>query len=94
MKENKLTDLLNELFSKRISKASSNIGNYDTDAIDKEARVIIEQIIRKHLLDDHDEKLGILESKIFVYEEIISKSNFAPMIKKETDSTHELKPLD
>jgi hypothetical protein len=42
---------------------------------------VIEQAIRAFLLENRDEKIGILEAKVFMYEEIISKSNFAPMIK-------------
>lgn len=83
MAENKLTSLLDELFSKKITRKSSSIGDYSIDVIDKEGRVIVEQIIRQFLLDNRDENKGILEAKVFAYEQMISNSNFAPIIKKD-----------
>ena len=44
---------------------------------------ILEQIIRQHILDNRDEKLGTMEAKITFYEEMISKSTFAPLLQKE-----------
>jgi len=60
-------------------------GNYNhkSDVINKEGKSNIELIIRSFLLDNRDEKLGILEAKVFMYEQIISKSNFAPMIEQK-----------
>lgn len=43
----------------------------------------VENFIRKHFYESETiKKITILEAKIFVYEEIISKSNFEPMIKR------------
>ena len=42
----------------------------------------VEAFIRKHFFESESSKrIAILEAKVFAYEQIISKSNFAPMIK-------------
>jgi len=47
-----------------------------------EAQITVNEIIKKHISESETlQNISILEAKIFVYEEIISKSNFAPMIK-------------
>ena len=47
-----------------------------------EAQIPVNEIIKKHISESETlQNISILEAKIFVYEEIISKSNFAPMIK-------------
>jgi len=41
----------------------------------------VEAFIRKHFFGSESvKKIAILEAKIFAYEQIISKSNFAPII--------------
>jgi hypothetical protein len=46
------------------------------------AQITVNKIIKKHITESKTlQNISILEAKIFVYEEIISKSNFAPMIK-------------
>ena len=42
----------------------------------------VERIVRKHLEGRLNPKIAELQAKIFVYEQIISKSNFAPMFDK------------
>ena len=89
MKEEKIKELLNSLFSLKY-KWKGDMGNYTSEVISKEHRNDVENIIRSFLLDNRDEKLGVLESKIFMYEQIISKSNFAPMLEtKERITTKE-----
>ena len=84
MKEEKIKDLLSSLFALRYSwKGESD--NYTSEVINKEGKSNVESIIRSFLLDNRDEKIGTLEAKVFMYEQIISKSNFAPMIKSENE---------
>lgn len=87
MKEENIQDFLNALFSKSITKTWSSGGNYQTEIIHKEGRTIVEEMFRQFLLDNRDAamtsletKLSVLEAKVFMYEQIISKSNFAPML--------------
>lgn len=79
MNEQKIQELLDALFKLRYSwKSDNNV--YSSDAITKECRHNVETIIRSFLLENKDEQLAILQTKVFIYEEIISKSNFAPII--------------
>jgi hypothetical protein len=81
MKEQEIRDLLEEL---KLSK--TGIG---WTIKGDEALVTIEKVLRKHLGESKTMRnIAILESKIFVYEEIISKSNFAPIIKKVKNKTN------
>lgn len=88
MKETQITQFLNDLFGKEITKPSySGGGTFSHKIVDKDGRVIIEQAIRSFLLDNREEQIGLLEAKVFTYERIISNSNFAPMIlPKEIDT--------
>lgn len=86
MKQKLIQDFLDTLFDKKIEVKSKAIGSYKTEAINTDARVIVEQMFRKFLEDNRDEKIGILEAKLFAYEQIISKSNFAPILE-ETPET-------
>ena len=87
MTEENIKKLLKDLFDKKFTKNFSHTSDtYKNFAIDESARSFIENIIRNHLADDRDEKLGILEAKVFMYEQIISKSNFAPMLQKNSIS--------
>lgn len=80
MTEEKIQELLKSLFSLRYNwKGSSD--NYTSDVVSKEGRANVENVVRGFLLDNRDEKLGVLEAKVFMYEQIISKSNFSPMIE-------------
>lgn len=45
----------------------------------------VEILIRQFALDNHDEQLGLLEAKVYAYEQIIANSNFAPMIANGTN---------
>lgn len=82
MKEDKIQELLQSIFKLKYNwKGSAD--NYTSDVVHKDGRLNIEEIIRKFLNENHDEKLGVLEAKVFVYENIISNSNFAPMIENK-----------
>lgn len=80
MNEQKIKELLDSLFSLKYDWKSGD-SSYNSNVINKEGKLIIEQMIRKFALENRDEQIGILEAKVFVYKEIISKSNFAPMVK-------------
>lgn len=86
MKEYQIQELLKALFKLQYDWSSSG-DRYKSDVINKEGRLNVEEIIRKFLNDNHDEKLGVLEAKVFVYENIISNSNFAPIIKDQLNQT-------
>ena len=80
MNEQKIQDLLKTLFSLKYNWKSDS-SNYQSEVINKEGKLTVETIIREFLLNNRDEKQGILEAKVFMYEQIISKSNFAPMLE-------------
>lgn len=82
MKEEQIQELLKSLFSLKYNWKSSS-DNYTSDVINKEGRSNVETILRSFLLDNRDSLKGELEAKVFMYEQIISKSNFAPMIPKD-----------
>lgn len=82
MNEPKLKDLLDSLFSLEYDWNSGS-SHYKSKVVNKEGRIVVEQMIREFLLDNRDEKIGILEAKVFTYEEMISKSTFAPMLKSK-----------
>jgi hypothetical protein len=87
--EQKLEELLENLFSLKYNWTSHSGGNkYTSDVIAKDGRLAVQEIIRKFVNENRDNEIGILRAKVFMYEEIISKSNFAPLIssvKSELD---------
>ena len=91
MKEEKIQELLNTLFGLRYDWKSSGI-QYTSDVISKEGRQNVENVIRSFLLDNRDEEKGILQAKVFMYEQIISKSSFAPMLEQEPKIKEDLSP--
>lgn len=80
MKTEKIENLVNELCEKQVDYVAYDGKKSQTNLIFKDNRTILEQIIRQHILDNRDEKIGNLEAKVFVYEEMIAKSTFAPML--------------
>lgn len=76
-----LEELLYEL--KSLKYTSTVLGSRSTfDVINKESFDRVEVLIRQYALDNHDEQLGLLQAKVYAYEQIIANSNFAPMIKQ------------
>lgn len=90
MNEEKIKELLNVLFSTTATQRSSIGGsNYTVKIIEPDHQMSVEQIIRGFLLDNRDSKIGELEAKVFVYEQIIAKSNFSTVINtKNTTETN------
>ena len=84
MDNEKISQLMISLRMLRYSGQYSTGGSYTREVIDKDNIDRVEQVIRQFLLDNHDDKLGQLEAKVFMYEQIIAKSNFAPMLAEHT----------
>lgn len=88
MKEENIQEFLNQLFAKYITKTFRSGGDtYNTKIVEEQGREIVESMFRKFLLDNRDEamtaletKVSVMEAKVFMYEQIISKSNFAPIL--------------
>lgn len=72
-----MQDLKNLRTKKRYSDGSS----YVIETIDSDNFGLVENLIREFLLDHHDSEIGEMQGKIFAYEEIIKKSNFAPFVE-------------
>ena len=85
MEESKLQELLKSLYSLKYEWKSDS-SSYTSEVVNKQGRLAVEQVIRQYLLDNRDERLGALQAKVFVYEEMIAKSTFAPMlVEKEPE---------
>lgn len=77
MDEKAIQDLLHRLF---MLKYRSEYTNGILDVISRDNQDRVEQVIRQWVLEQNDARLAALEAKCFAYEQIISNSNFAPMI--------------
>jgi len=89
MKENDIQKLVRILINKKYTYKSWD-GTYDeANLISSDAKTILEEILRQFLLDNHDEKIGVLEAKVYAYEKIIANSNFAPILKNKTNELEE-----
>lgn len=86
MNEQKIQELLKSLFDLKYNWSSSSGERYTSDVISKEARSSVETIIREFLLKNRDAQKGEMEAKLYAYEQIISKSNFAPFLNEKNDS--------
>ena len=73
-------DLLQELKSLKVKRKGYD-SDYETTVIYPNEFHLVENIIREFLLDHHDSEIGEMQGKIFAYEEIIKKSNFAPFVE-------------
>lgn len=94
MDNEKISQLMCELKSLTYNWRSGS-DSYNSKVINKEGIDRVEQVIRQFLLDNRDDEsvkvkaeIASLEAKVFMYEQIIAKSNFAPMI---SDSVEENK---
>lgn len=96
MREEKLKSMLDDLF-----KATYKSSGYNMHIIRSDYRTIIETIIRYHLIEikendfiELNSKIGSLGAKVFMYEQIISKSNFAPMITEKVPESQAIDTID
>lgn len=90
LQEEKIQELLKRLFDLKYTWKGS-MDSYTEYIIKKENRSNIESVLRAFLLDSRDERTGILEAKVFTYEQIISKSNFSTILiseEKEQEPEH------
>jgi len=93
MNGQQIEKLVKELVKKEVDYRSYDGKMSKTSLIERGSETILEQIIRQHILDNRDEKIGALEAKVFVYEEMINKSTFAPMlVEKEVETAKEPEP--
>ena len=75
-----LEELLHKL--KNLKYTSDLIGKKtEFSVLNNENFGLVENLIREYALDNHDSEMGELKAKLYVYEQIIAKSNFAPMLK-------------
>ena len=81
MNEERIRELLDRLFSLTYQREHLHP---PVHVIPGKHRTEIEHIVRQWAIDNHDNKVGTLEAKVFAYEKIISNSNFAPMIQNTT----------
>lgn len=93
MTEEKIQEFLTQLKNKKYKSKDYTGGYSDSSVIYSEAFSVFEPMLRNFLLDNRDEQLAILEAKVFMYEEIISKSTFAPLVSK-TKSIKKVKETD
>ena len=91
MNAQQIEKLVKELCNKKVKYKSYDGSMSETTLIERNNETVLEQIIRQHILENRDEKLGVLEAKVFVYEEMIAKSTFAPMlVEKEVEVVKEV----
>lgn len=87
MNEDKINELLDNLFNKTITKTySSSSDSYEVKIIEEEGRAIVEQIIRQYLNENREERIGVLEAKVYAYEKMIANSNFAPILENDKEA--------
>ena len=82
MTEEKIKEFLTQLKNAKYKSKDYNGGYSDSSVMYGEAFSVFEPMLRNFLLNNRDEQMAILEAKIFMYEEIITKSNFAPFVSK------------
>lgn len=73
-------DLLEELKSLEINKRCFDGSTYKCEVVSPSGFDLVENLIRGFFLEQYDSKIGEMQGKIFAYEEIIKKSNFAPFV--------------
>ena len=71
---------LDELLDKLKNLKYRTSDGYELDVINKNEFNRVEQLIRQYVLDNHDSEYGELQGKLWAYEQIIQKSNFAPFV--------------
>ena len=86
MNEENIQSLMSEL--KGLRYTSEAIGHsMELLVFTGESFPVVENTIRQWLLTNYEPVLAELKAKIFVYEEIIKKNTFAPLLNGE-DTTH------
>jgi hypothetical protein len=90
MDNEKIAQLMHDLSRLTYNWRGSSGESYTNNVVNKAGVDRVEQVIRQFLLDNRDNEniefkgtISSLEAKVFMYEQIISKSNFAPMLCTE-----------
>lgn len=77
-------EICNQLFKLSYRSGSGNY-TYDLSVISKENQATVLNTVQAIINDNYVQRVAELEAKVFVYEEMIKKSNFAPMLQNSTD---------
>jgi len=80
MTEESIKQFLRDVNAKKVKRRSYDGSSYDTELIEKEGQTIFEDMLRRFLKEEDNKVIATLEAKVFVYEEIIRKSTFAPIL--------------
>ena len=83
---------LDELLDKLKNLKYRTSDGYELDVINKNEFNRVEQLIRQYVLDNHDSEYGELQGKLWAYEQIIQKSNFAPFVVNSESKTVYITP--
>lgn len=92
-----LNDLLIKLKKLKVTKKWSykdKDETYEADVIDKDNFALVENLIREYANDNHDETLGVLQAKVYAYEQIIANSNFNMAIPDGVSNKYILDKVD
>lgn len=90
-----LNDLLAKLSNLTVTKKwSYEDGTYEAHVIDPANFKMVENLIREYANDNHDETLGVLQAKVYAYEQIIANSNFNMAIPDGVSNKHILDKVD
>ncbi len=79
-----LEELLQKL--KELKRPSNLLGKTEYfPVISSEHFQEVEVLIRQYALDNHDTERGILQAKVYAYEQIIANSNFKGILRTDTE---------
>ena len=92
MEEQKIQEFIGK--SNRFTMTKKHLDLHSNAISETKVQVISfeEKQLRDFLIDNRDEEIAILKVKIFTYEQIISNSNFAPIIKFKEDKRSNFMP--
>jgi hypothetical protein len=76
-------DLANEICNQLFNlKYKSKGYDWESNVISEDNKKTVLVTVQAVVNDHYSQRVSELEAKVFVYEEMIKKSNFAPMIEK------------
>ena len=71
-----------------LTEYHSGAGGWTSKVISESSKPLVKETLIKVFNECHDDKVGELKAKVYVYEKIIANSNFAPILdnnRKEKD---------
>lgn len=90
-----LNDLLVKLKKLKVTKKwLYKDETYEANVIDEDNFILVENLLREYANDNHDETLGVLQAKVYTYEQIIANSNFNMAIPDGVSNKHILDKVD